>query len=106
MPRGNEYIHPFNYIHKTKQMKKILAPMLILLLIISTITLAFNEAQQPPKVVVVQGTVQDWNQVLNVIDQSAAPHNDVKAVEQWILNQINAQIKSDSTKVDSTKKKK
>lgn len=37
-------------------------------------------------------TVEQWQAVLNVIDHSTAPHTDVKAVQGWLVEQLQAQI--------------
>lgn len=53
----------------------------------------------------VNGTSQDWQVVLSVIDKSNAPHQDVKAVTGFILSQLEKQDqayrKQDSLRVNA-----
>lgn len=53
---------------------------------------------QVDKKVSVSLTVEQWQGVLNVIEQSSAPHTDVKAVQQAIIGQIQEQLKQDTVK--------
>lgn len=53
---------------------------------------------QVDKKVSVSLTVEQWQGVLNVIEQSNAPHVEVKAVQQAIIGQIQEQLKQDTVK--------
>jgi hypothetical protein len=44
----------------------------------------------------VELTIQQWKDVVEVIDQSNANHQKVKAVQSWIIPQLNSQL--DTTK--------
>lgn len=41
---------------------------------------------------------QDWEVVLQIINQSAAPHNQVAAVQATLLQQLQAQLKQPAKK--------
>lgn len=41
--------------------------------------------------------VESWDVVLEVIDQSNAPHQQVKAVKNVLLSQLQEQVQADST---------
>lgn len=49
------------------------------------------------KIFTVQGSVEDWNNVLFVIDQSDAPAKNRNAARELIVNQVNKQM-ADTTK--------
>jgi hypothetical protein len=44
----------------------------------------------------VELTVQQWQTILRQLDQSSAPHTEVKLTTGWIVEQVRAQI--DTTK--------
>jgi hypothetical protein len=44
----------------------------------------------------VELTIQQWKEVVEVIDQSNASHQKVKSVQSWIIPQLNSQL--DTTK--------
>jgi hypothetical protein len=46
----------------------------------------------------VELTVQQWQAILSQLDNSSAPHNEVKVTSGWIVEQLQAQL-------DTTKKK-
>lgn len=55
----------------------------------------------------VTGTVQDWNQVLDVIDKSEAPNTTVKVIKKWITKQVTDEIAAEQAKeksIDTTKR--
>lgn len=41
-------------------------------------------------------TLNEWNKILEVIEQSNAPHQEVKAVQQALIEQLQPQINPDS----------
>ena len=64
-----------------------------------------QQPQQPSYSVI--GTVQDWNQVLDVIDKSEAPNTTVKVIKQWITKQVTDEIAAEQAKeksIDTTRK--
>lgn len=67
------------------------------LLLLAFIAILFISAQVDKKVSV-SLTVEQWQGVLNVIEQSNAPHTDVKAVQKAIIGQIQEQLKQDTVK--------
>lgn len=71
-------------------MKKIFIALTLITL------LSFNTAEE--KKLKVELTINEWNAVLNVIDQSNAPHLNVEAVKKIMVDQLSAQI-------DTTKRK-
>lgn len=56
---------------------------------------AFTGQQQ--KNLKVELPVESWNVVLEVIDQSNAPHQQVQAVKKALLSQLQEQVQADST---------
>lgn len=70
-------------------MKKTLSILAFLFLIGSAFTVG--------KFFTVQGSVEDWNNVLFVIDQSDAPAKNRNAARELIVNQVNKQM-ADTTK--------
>lgn len=76
----------------------------ILVLGIITIgSLSFNHS--PRTMYSVQGNLNDWNYVLNIMEQSNAPHQDVVTAKKWIADQIQKEIREDYVK-DSIESKK
>lgn len=63
--------------------------------LIAVLTYSFVQ----PKKLTVSGSIQDWQNVLEVVEQSNAPHSQVKAIQAFIISQLNEQMKADSTKV-------
>lgn len=59
---------------------------------------AFQPPQ--PKTLKVEFTTQDWNAIINVIEQSNAPYQEVKSVKENIIKQLQKQL------TDTTKQKK
>lgn len=53
------------------------------------------EVQQEPQKLKVELTVQEWEAVLAVIEQSTSPHIQVKAVAAELVKQLQPQIKDD-----------
>ena len=56
---------------------------------------AQTEVQPTPKKLKVELTVQEWEAVLAVIEQSTASHIQVKAVAAELVQQLQPQIKDD-----------
>lgn len=71
--------------------KTILALMLVVGLF------SFNSTQQQS--LKVEGVVQEWQNVINVMEQSNARHLEVEAAKKFIITQLNQQL-------DTTNKKK
>lgn len=65
-------------------------------IIFTGLTLA-QDSQEP--VYKVELTAEGWNVVLEVINSSSAPHNQVVLVQQTLISQLQTQITSDSTAV-------
>ena len=53
--------------------------------------------QAEPQILTVKLLVQEWEAVLAVIEQSSAPHIQVKAVAAELLKQLQPQIKDDKS---------
>lgn len=71
-------------------MKKALA-------IIALAIICLGFVQDQPKLKA-ELTIQEWEVVLQIIKQSNAPHNQVKAVQELLIKQLQSQIKQDTTK--------
>jgi hypothetical protein len=57
-----------------------------------------QKAKAPePKTYTVSLTLNQWQEVIQVIDQSQSPHIQVKAINELIVNQVQKQL-SDTTK--------
>jgi len=54
-----------------------------------------EEVQAEPQILTVKLLVQEWEAVLAVIEQSSAPHIQVKAVAAELVKQLQPQIKDD-----------
>lgn len=54
-----------------------------------------EEPQTEPQKLKVELLVQEWEAVLAVIEQSSAPHIQVKAVAAELVKQLQPQIKDD-----------
>lgn len=54
-----------------------------------------TEPQAEPQILTVKLLVQEWEAVLAVIEQSSAPHIQVKAVAAELVKQLQPQIKDD-----------
>ena len=54
-----------------------------------------EEPQAEPQILTVKLLVQEWEAVLAVIEQSSAPHIQVKAVAAELVKQLQPQIKDD-----------
>jgi hypothetical protein len=54
-----------------------------------------EEVQAEPQKLTVELLVQEWNEVLAVIEQSTASHIQVKAVAAELVKQLQPQIKDD-----------
>jgi hypothetical protein len=66
----------------------------VLIAICFFILLSFNEEKKYK----VELSIEQWNIVLQTIEESNAAHSEVKAVQNWIIPQLQQQL-------DSTKKK-
>lgn len=62
------------------------------------ITTLFLQSQQPPKVYKVEMTIQEWNAVMSVIDDSPTPGEWRKGVIRNMQSQLQAQMRPDSSK--------
>jgi hypothetical protein len=51
----------------------------------------------PEKKLKVELTAQQWQAIINQLDNSAAPHNEVKITTGWLVDQLKPQL------IDSTK---
>ena len=78
------------YTQKLPMIKKIILSLAIIFFI------SFKTGEE--KRYAVSLTLPEWQAVLNVIDQSNAPHSQVKAVQELLIPILNKQI-------DTTKKK-
>lgn len=60
-----------------------------------------------PKTLKVEGELPAWQALLDCVEKSTAPHTEVKAVQEWVVGQLQKQL-ADSTKEnkDSTQAKK
>lgn len=56
-----------------------------------------TETQAEPQILTVKLLVQEWESVLAVIEQSSAPHIQVKAVAAELVKQLQPQIKDDKS---------
>lgn len=54
-----------------------------------------EEVQTEPQILTVKLLIQEWEAVLAVIEQSSAPHIQVKAVAAELVKQLQPQIKDD-----------
>lgn len=72
-------------------MKKLIALLFI-------VSLCSFGTQQEKKLKV-ELSVQQWQAILNQLDESQAPHTEIKVTTGWIISQLQEQIK------DSTGKK-
>jgi hypothetical protein len=78
-------------------MKKLL--FIAIVAMITAFQASAPQGQNP--VFAVQGTIQDWEIVVQVINQSNAPHTTVEAAKKFIVEQVNIQLKT----LDSLNKK-
>lgn len=67
------------------------------LLLLAFIAILFMSATED-KTLSVKGSIQQWNGVLQIIEQSNAPHLEVQATKEFIIKQLQGQIKQDSVK--------
>ena len=56
-----------------------------------------EELQVEPQKLKVELTVQEWEAVLAVIEQSTSPHIQVKSVAAELIKQLQPQIKDDKS---------
>jgi hypothetical protein len=54
------------------------------------------EQNQEPQKLKVELTIQEWEAVLAVIEQSTSPHIQVKSVASELVKQLQPQIKEDA----------
>lgn len=73
------------------------------ILLICLVAVALFSFQQQPKTYTVNATLQDWQAVLEVIEHSNSPHQQVKAVQGLIIGQIEGKLKVEA-KADSIAK--
>jgi hypothetical protein len=66
--------------------------MFILLAIAITSLFSFKEEKK----LKVELSLQQWQIVVNTLDNSTSPHTQVKATTQWIAEQVQAQIDTTS----------
>ena len=69
------------------------------IIILILITLLSFKTNDTGKLLKVEGSKEVWQAIINVIDKSNAPHLDVEAAKQFIIEQVNKQL-------DTTKNKK
>jgi hypothetical protein len=69
---------------------------LILLLVIACASFV----PQPEKKLKVELSAQQWQAIINQLDNSSAPHNEVKITTGWLVEQLRPQL------IDTTKAKK
>lgn len=73
--------------------------MLKLLIVAGAIvTTLFLQSQQPPKTYRVEMTIQEWNAVMSVIDDSPTPGEWRKGVIRNMQTQLQQQMRTDSSK--------
>lgn len=82
---------------------RIWAGVILLAFLVGTIYQGHSQQQQE-KTLKVELPAEGWNLVLEVINQSAAPHNQVVLVQQTLLQQLQPQISQDSTQTSGNKK--
>ena len=70
----------------------------VIIILILTTLLSFK-TNDTGKLLKVEGSKEVWQAIINVIDKSNAPHLDVEAAKQFIIEQVNKQL-------DTTKNKK
>lgn len=68
-------------------------------LFIVLIGLFLLAAFSPSKDLTATGSIEQWQELLNVVDQSNASHQQVTKVQQWLIPQLQKQA------ADTTKKK-
>lgn len=61
----------------------------LIILALALISFGFVQDQKKLKA---ELTLQEWQVVLGVIEQSNAPHTQVKAVQELLINQLQGQI--------------
>ena len=62
------------------------------LFIIALAVISFSFVQDEPKKLKAELTLQEWQVVLGVIEQSNAPHSQVKAVQELLIKQLQGQV--------------
>lgn len=78
-------------------MKKAKHTIITLIAAMAVTFFAFAGIQQQQQKLKVELTISEWEAVLHVIDQSTASHKDVVAIRAVLLEQLQAQIQTDST---------
>lgn len=68
-------------------------------LVIVLIGLFLLAAFSPSKDLTATASVEQWQDLINIVDQSTAPHVQVTRVQQWLIPQLQKQA------ADTTKKK-
>lgn len=68
------------------------------LIIIALAAISFGFVQDQPKKLKAELTLQEWEVVLGVIEQSNAPHSQVKAVQELLIKQLKDQVKPEEKK--------
>lgn len=62
------------------------------IIIIALALISFGFVSDQPKKLKAELTLQEWQVVLSVIEQSNAPHTQVKAVQELLVKQLSAQV--------------
>lgn len=62
------------------------------IIIIALALIGFGFISDQPKKLKAELTLQEWQVVLGVIEQSNAPHTQVKAVQELLIKQLSAQV--------------
>jgi len=62
------------------------------LIIIALAAISYSFVQDEPKKLKAELTLQEWQVVLNVIEQSNAPHSQVKAIQELLIKQLQGQV--------------
>lgn len=65
-----------------------------LAIVVSAVLFSFVRQEDTLKV---ELPLESWNVVLEVIDQSNAPHQQVQAVKKVLMGQLQGQLQADST---------
>jgi hypothetical protein len=67
-------------------------------LIVTATVIGLCLAFAPEKKLKVELRPQQWQLILTQLDQSAAPHTEVKLTTGWLISQLNEQLKDTTIK--------
>lgn len=65
------------------------------IIIIALALVSFGFVSDQPKTLKAELTLQEWQVVLGVIEQSNAPHTQVKAVQELLIKQLKGQVQEE-----------